>query len=102
VPGLLGALTLLGDMLTVTVIVVGLLPQMYARYRRLVTHWEAMHESRGSGALIGGCGAGTILVLIVAALVAPAMQAHASTTCLVAHTTFYLFATLVPVAAVLS
>jgi hypothetical protein len=75
VPGLLGALTLLGDMLTVTVIVVG---------------------------LIGGCGAGTILVLIVAALVAPAMQAHASTTCLVAHTTFYLFATLVPVAAVLS
>lgn len=99
VPGLLGALVVLGDMLAVTVIVMGILPQVYGRYRNLVAHSETSREPKRSGMLIGVCGIGCLLLLIVSALFAAATEPDSSMVYLLARTAFYLLATLVPVAA---
>lgn len=98
VPGLLGTLMVLGDMLAVTVIAVGILPQVYGRYRNLVAHSETSREPNRSGMLISVCVSGCLLLLIVSALFTASTERSSSTVYLLARTTFYLLATLAPVA----
>lgn len=98
VPGLVGALTLLGDVIAVTAIVAGLVIQVYGRYRALVAYGAATGEQRVSGTRLLVCCVGSALLLLASALFAPSEQPNAPTAYLLARTAFYLVATLVPVA----
>lgn len=98
IPGLLGALGTLSDMIAVTSIVVGILPQMYRRYRNLVAHDEPTRGPHSSSVLTIACAVGSILLLSVSAVFAPSTQSNSSPAYLLLRTAFYLLATLVPVA----
>ena len=95
---ILGVFAVLGDMLSVTIIVAAIVFQVYGRYRALVAYTATGKQSVSRTLLIAAL-AGGALLLGVSALFGASAQANVSLAYLLARTAFYLVAMLVPVAA---
>ena len=94
-----GAIALFGDMFLITIVVSGILPNIYYRYRHLCDTGAQYQIQRNGRAVIGVALAfGSFLILIVSALFAQSSTQDSSVVYLCVRTGFYLLTTLLPVA----
>src|SRR5215469_3642163 len=103
-PGILtigvGVIAALGDIILVTFIVIGILPQMYFRYRHLCETGVRLPVQRRQGiALAGAVGATSFVLLLASALFTQSAAQANGLVFLCVRTGFYVLATLIPVAA---
>jgi serine phosphatase RsbU (regulator of sigma subunit)/anti-sigma regulatory factor (Ser/Thr protein kinase) len=96
----LGVIAALGDIILVTFIVIGILPQVYFRYRHLCETGARLPIQRRQGiALAGAMGAGSFVLLLASALFTQSAAQANGLVFLCVRTGFYVLATLIPVAA---
>ncbi|MGH2515007.1 MAG: hypothetical protein ACRDHP_05065, partial [Ktedonobacterales bacterium] len=95
----LDAAAVAGDMFVVTVVVCGILPQVYSRYRHFRETAEPYRLGKRTEVKLGiAMAAGSFVVLAVSNLLTESFSPAASPLFLVARTGYFMLVTLVPVA----
>ena len=97
VPGLMGAIIVFGNTFGLFPIVLGIVPQVYYRYRQLALTGEGRNMSYKLRRTLGiGVAIVSVVLLLVAAIFERTANSHNRWGYLLAHTVFFLIAGLLP------